>query len=310
MIRKNIYQTYRKEYFWEKIRRRTLVYGTVLLAAVTLTGGFAKTDIVYAKSETPEFSWEDYTVTAHALGGIDGITYLNSRESFLESYQKGIRLFEVDLVRTSDDIWVCRHTWKQPMGQWKEEGKKILSSEEFLNTPLEGKYTSVSLEDLFELLQEYPDAFVLPDVKKYSVRDRQMTFDDYTEFVEIARNMEAEDVLDQIIPEIYNQEMFFGASEVYDFQSYLYSFWQEQTEEELAETADFCAENKIPAVTISRDVWTEEIQKIFDDRGLFVCVYTVNDAEEAAGYIRAGASCICSDFLTESDLTELSSNKR
>ena len=59
-----------------------------------------------ALAKTPEFFWNDCGTIAHALGGIGDKTYLNSRESFLASYQMGCRLFEVDLTKTSDGVWV------------------------------------------------------------------------------------------------------------------------------------------------------------------------------------------------------------
>ena len=60
-------------------------------------------------------------------GGIGDKTYLNSKESFLAGYQMGCRLFEVDLVKTSDNVWVCRHSWYQSLGQWEGDEKKVLS---------------------------------------------------------------------------------------------------------------------------------------------------------------------------------------
>ena len=48
---------------------------------------------------------------AHALGGIGGKPYSNSLEAFIENYNKGIRIFEVDLSITSDGYVVCRHDW-------------------------------------------------------------------------------------------------------------------------------------------------------------------------------------------------------
>ena len=59
-------------------------------------------DAYSISATTPEFKWENYKTIAHALGGIGDKTYLNSKESFLAGYQMGCRLFEVDLVKTSD----------------------------------------------------------------------------------------------------------------------------------------------------------------------------------------------------------------
>ena len=57
-----------------------------------------------ATAGTTKFSWSDHRTIAHALGGLDGRDYLNSREGFLAMYQQGVRLFELDLSRTSDGV--------------------------------------------------------------------------------------------------------------------------------------------------------------------------------------------------------------
>lgn len=130
-------------------------------------------DAYSISATTPEFKWENYKTIAHALGGIGDKTYLNSKESFLAGYQMGCRLFEVDLVKTSDNVWVCRHSWYQSLGQWEGDEKKVLSSEEFLSRPIYGKYTPITFEDLLVLLSDYPDTFVMLDSKQYSVRNYQ-----------------------------------------------------------------------------------------------------------------------------------------
>ena len=116
-----------------------------------------------ATAGTTKFSWSDHRTIAHALGGLDGRDYLNSREGFLAMYQQGVRLFELDLSRTSDGVWVCRHNWKESMGQWKGSGKKVLTEKQFKNSKIYGTYTPMTLEDFFLLLKEHPDAYVMID---------------------------------------------------------------------------------------------------------------------------------------------------
>ena len=87
-----------------------------------------------AEARTSEFSWTDHRTIAHALGGLDGKEYLNSREGFLAMYNQGVRLFELDLSRTSDGVWVCRHNWNESMGQWKGTGKKVLTEKQLENS--------------------------------------------------------------------------------------------------------------------------------------------------------------------------------
>ena len=287
----------------EAFVKRIILLIEILLAACLFTGsvpyGNAKEEIAV---NTPEFNWENYNIITHALGGLDGYTYLNSRESFINHYDKGCRFFEVDLSQTSDGVWVCRHNWKEPMGQWEGDKKKVLSAEEFLNTPIYGKYTPMSFEDLLKLLDEYPDAFVTIDSKQYSVRNYQRTLEDYAQYREIAINAELEHTLGQIIPELYNSAMYSGTTLVYKFPAYLYSLWQEYSIEELNDIADFCQANQIQAVSLYCEYWSEDVQKIFDERDILVYIYTINDEEKAREYVKAGAKGVCTDTLISENL--------
>lgn len=287
----------------EAFVKRIILLIEILLAACLFTGsvpyGNAKEEIAV---NTPEFNWENYNIITHALGGLDGYTYLNSRESFINYYDKGCRFFEVDLSQTSDGVWVCRHNWKEPMGQWEGDKKKVLSAEEFLNTPIYGKYTPMSFEDLLKLLDEYPDAFVTIDSKQYSVRNYQRTLEDYAQYREIAINAGLEHTLGQIIPELYNSAMYSGTMLVYKFPAYLYSLWQEYSIEELNDIADFCQANQIQAVSLYCEYWSEDVQKIFDERDILVYIYTINDEEKAREYVKAGAKGVCTDTLISENL--------
>lgn len=247
------------------------------------------------------FSWDDYRTIAHALGSLEDKTYLNSKEGFLDSYEKGTRLFEVDLAQTSDGEWVCRHTWKLPMGQWKGKKKKVLSTEEFLSAPVYGKYTPMTFKDLVLLLKEHPDAYILVDSKKYSARDYDNTVEDYSAYLEIAREADAEDVISQIIPELYNESMYTACEDVYPFTSYIYSLWQEYSQEEIDEIAESCKDKNIPAVTVNYEYWNEEIQNSFESRGIRVFLYTLNDFDKAQDYLQSGVSGFCTDTMKEED---------
>lgn len=254
------------------------------------------------KQSAAEFSWDNYRTTVHALGGLDGKTYLNSKEGFEYYYEKGARLFEVDLAQTADGVWVCRHTWKQPMGQWEGDGKKVLMADAFKNTLLYDTYTPLTLEDLFRLLKKYPDAYVMIDCKEYSTRDYANTLEDYKAYAEIARAAGAEDVLNQIIPELYNGKMYKATEKVHHFPSYIYSLWKEYSMKQLKNIANYCKENGIPIVTISAKYWTEEIQEMFDEQEIKVYIYTVNDAKKAKEFLKAGAVGVCTDTLLEEEL--------
>ena len=251
------------------MRRFILTLEILFVSLFLLGGSFPETETV--RNISGGFSWKDYRTIAHALGGMDGKDYLNSREGFLFMYEQGVRLFELDLSRTSDGVWVCRHNWNDSMGQWDGNGKKVLTEKEFRQSKIYGKYTPMTLED-------------------------------YSDYVEIARNAGAGEALDQIIPEIYNEVMFPGTAMLYSFPSYVYSLWQEYSVEELEHIASFCKEKGIPAATVYWEYWSEETEKIFEKNGISLYVYTVNDRDQARRYISQGAEGICTDFLTAEDL--------
>ena len=126
--------------------------------------------------------------------------------------------------------------------------------------------------------------------------------EDYADYLEIAEAAGAEEVLDQIIPEIYTQSMFAGTALLYNFPTYIYSLWQEYSVKDLKEIAAFCKEKGIPAATVYYKYWSEDVQDIFDKKGIKLYIYTVNDLKEAKEYMQKGAAGICSDYLQDRDL--------
>ena len=63
----------------------------LFVSLFSLGGSFPETET--ARNTSGGFSWKDYRTIAHALGGMDGKDYLNSREGFLFMYEQGVRLF-------------------------------------------------------------------------------------------------------------------------------------------------------------------------------------------------------------------------
>lgn len=282
--------------------RRGLILAD-LLVLVMLAGAiwlFYQRD--QKKQSVTGFSWDDHRTVVHALGALEDKSYLNCKEGFEYYYEKGSRLFEVDLAKTADGVWVCRHDWEDAMGQWDGDGKKVLMADAFKSMPLYESYTPLTLEDLFKLLKKYPDAYVMIDCKDYSNRNYDNTLSDYKAYAEIARTAGAESVLNQVIPELYNQKMYKATEKVYPFPSYVYSLWQEYSMKQLKKIASYCKENNISAVSIYYKYWSKEIQEMFDEQEINVYIYTVNKTENAKKYLKAGAAGVCTDKILEESL--------
>ena len=134
-----------------KMNRRRAAYISGLLLAVSVLGACGILDAgMYLKREyrLNQLQWYDTdNVVAHALGSIEGIAYTNSKEALVNSYQNGFRLFECDLIMTSDGQIVACHDWdfwnRETAGKVFENGDVIPTLDVFMSHKIMGKYTPV-----------------------------------------------------------------------------------------------------------------------------------------------------------------------
>ena len=75
-----------------------------------------KVDFNYNTEILELFEKKEYKFIAHAAGSFDQNIYTNSLEALNENYKLGIKLFELDLNLTSDNIIVAVHNWSK----WKK----------------------------------------------------------------------------------------------------------------------------------------------------------------------------------------------
>lgn len=100
---------------------------------------------------------------AHAAGEIDGYKYTNSLEALNYNYSKGFRLFELDIIKTKDNIYVASHDWKL----WSEQtnNKKGITPtlEEFLKNKIYNKFTPLDIDGINNWFLEHSDAILVTD---------------------------------------------------------------------------------------------------------------------------------------------------
>ena len=109
----------------------------------------------------PEY-WEHFI--AHAGGAIDGITYTNCLEALDLSYSKGCRLFELDLVLTTDGKIVAKH---DPPG---------ITEAEFMSQLISDKYTPLNMKTINRWFRDHPDAILVTD----KINNPQRIYDDFS----------------------------------------------------------------------------------------------------------------------------------
>ncbi len=241
--------------------------------------------------------YEKYPVICHALGRTqEGDTLTNSLEAFQYNYMRGQRVFEADVQITSDGKMVLRHDWVSGLGQeeafgWTEEDSWAVTAEEFLSSPIYGKYTPLSLEDWFAIMREYPDIWFVTDTKYSNEVEAQFSL-----FRDTAIENGYEDVLSRVIVQIYYKEMYDEVMKVYPFENLIWTLYYIGYPGK-QEILDFMAEKEIPVLVMPSSWWNGQQEEDLKDSSIKVYVHTVNDEEEALLRLQHGVSGIYSDDI-------------
>lgn len=101
---------------------------------------------------------------AHAGGGRLH-TYGNSKEAIEDSISKGLKVIEVDVDLTSDGVPVLSHRFR-PGNQIQFDHRPTLS--EFLSAPINGCYTPLTLQGLFDEFKSFDGYWAVDSWGVYS----------------------------------------------------------------------------------------------------------------------------------------------
>jgi hypothetical protein len=116
----------------------------------------SKQEINEQKNDTKRF-------IAHAGGKINNDTYTNSLEALNSSYLKGFRLFELDIQKTADNIFVATHKWQEWDSVHNFQNNYIPNLQEFMQHKILNKYTPLSINDINKWFELHPDAILITD---------------------------------------------------------------------------------------------------------------------------------------------------
>lgn len=100
---------------------------------------------------------------AHAGGEIKGKRYTNSLEALNENYKKGFRIFELDIMKSSDGKYIAEHDWKHWKRITKFTGETPISSLDFKKYKKYGKFTPLTIDDINYWFKKHKDAILVTD---------------------------------------------------------------------------------------------------------------------------------------------------
>ncbi|MCP4977765.1 MAG: hypothetical protein GY931_16570, partial [Maribacter sp.] len=110
-----------------------------------------------------EFEPNNNRYIAHAGGEVNGIKSTNSKDALDQNYAKGFRLFELDIIETSDKKLVAAHDWKMWARFTDYNGALPPSHEEFMKHKIYGDFKTLDLEGINAWFSAHPDAILVTD---------------------------------------------------------------------------------------------------------------------------------------------------
>jgi len=222
--------------------------------------------------------WESQSLIAHAMGAVGGCSYSNSLEAFEHNYRRGYRVFEVDLELTSDGVAVLRHNWSNfcDTPEFSLEAPPTL--ERFKQAKIYKLFTPLSIDDLVDLMEEYPDAYIVVD-KLYSNTGTFVS--------QIVEKAEGRGVIDRFVIQVFDIPSYESIAAMHHFKHYLFTLYR-HGQVRLNEVADYCVERGIPAVAFPKEWAANGAAAVFKARGLKVFAHTVNKNVEADSLKKLG----------------------
>lgn len=100
---------------------------------------------------------------AHAGGSINNYIYTNSLEALNLSYQKGFRLFELDIIKTKDGKYVAAHDWNHWAEITNYTGPLPVTNKIFLKHKIYGLYTPMDMDSINKWFKNHKDAILITD---------------------------------------------------------------------------------------------------------------------------------------------------
>ena len=142
---------------------------------------------------------------AHAGGRYAGINMSNTMQAMESSYNRGVRLIEIDFDWTTDGKIVQLHDWasfrKLTTDAYSYDESLYMNYEKFKTRNMIYKMKQMSIDETLDFLRTYKDAYIVTDVKQDNMKDANKVF--LASF-----NEDGQDVKDRIIPQIYNTEKY------------------------------------------------------------------------------------------------------
>lgn len=255
---------------------------------------------------------DNATFIMHGAGEWKGYTYANCLEAFESNYERGCRTFEIDFMPTSDGVIVGRHDWTTIMYDKQLVAENEILLDEYKRNNLPKTYEEVCnmYAGRTPLTWSALLNYLIKDESVYIVTDTKYSNDNAVEYifgqmVNMAKESGAEEVLDRVVVQVYNQDMYRNVMGIYPFKSVIYTLYQSPDSNEAV--LDFVDHSNVRAITLPQNSGRDDAA-FFEElksRGCYIFVHTINDISIAAQYFARGCSGIYTDSIRPEQIEEL-----
>jgi len=239
---------------------------------------------------------------AHAFGEVDNKIETNSKEAFINAWENGFRVVEGDFTYTSDGVLVLRHDFEADGSYARLDipvsDPLVMDSETYRNSPIIFEQTPLGAVDLLQLMVEYPDMYLVTDTKDTDKKTVQRQFSD---IVKAAGSIGHPEVLERIIPQLYNKSMIDWIREIHSFENWIFTLYL-YNNPDYTDIADYCAAKGIQTVTLHVDRATKENVDKLKAKGLKVYAHTTNRYLTMKKLMDAGVDGIYTDRIKPYEL--------
>ena len=194
---------------------------------------------------------------AHAGGEVDGIKSTNSKDALDQNYKKGFRLFELDIIETSDGHLVAAHDWKMWARFTDYKGTLPPTLSEFKKHKIYGDYTTLDFKGINDWFAAHPDATLVTDKVNDPIAFADSFVDKSRLIMELFSVMAVEEALNNGINAMLSQEPLLGL---------------------VGDKLNYLSVNNIKYVALSRRMISSQTKLLeqLRDQGIKVYVYNVN----------------------------------
>lgn len=239
---------------------------------------------------------------AHAFGEVDNKIETNSKEAFINAWENGFRVVEGDFTYTSDGVLVLRHDFEKDGSYARLDipttGDVVMDSETYMNSPIIFTQTPLRAVDLMYLMLEYPDMYLVTDTKDTDKATVQKQFRD---LVGIAKNMGHPELLQRVIPQLYNKGMVDWIREIHPFENWIFTLYL-YNDPDYDDIAKYCVDKGIQTVTLHIDRATKENVGKLKAKGLYVYAHTTNRYLTMKNMLDVGVDGIYTDRIKPYEL--------